>query len=284
MFKSFLNNVSIGVVTKGLLFFNISVFLVQKCLSILDFFIPSSFLQSFNHNIFLLFSLTPSLVIEGYIWQLFTYQFNHGGILHLFFNMLVLFLMGVEIENKMGSRSFFKYYLLCGLGAGVFITVIPFLLQFNSSVPTVGASGAIYGVMMAYSFFWPDRYVYVWFVVPIKIKYLVWILIAVSFIFTFDNTSSVSHVGHLGGFITGYLYFLLKKKNIFLKKHKTKVSIPPGWRVITNDPLQGFKNEEELIDHLLSKISTKGLSNLTDKERSILEHYSQKMRNNNSIQ
>ena len=131
-----------------------------------------------------------------------------------FFNMLVLWMFGSELEERWGKKEFLRYYLLCGSGAGVFVFIIPILLSQNLGIPTVGASGSLFGLLMAYAIYWPNRYVLIWFLFPIKIKYLVIIIGVISFLFTFQSSGSggISHVGHLGGLVTGYLYLLFQRK------------------------------------------------------------------------
>src|SRR3990172_10918825 len=128
-------------------------------------------LQTFtDYRMIRLFGLVPDLVLHNfYVWQVFTYQFLHGGLFHILFNMLALWMFGGELERLWGSSSFLKYYFLCGVGAGI-CTVI-FLP--NSLSPTIGASGAIYGILMAYALLFPDRTVYIYFLFPLKVKHFV---------------------------------------------------------------------------------------------------------------
>ena len=267
--------------TKILLFINIIFFSVTSFFSILAFLTNLEYFNILHYFFLNTFSLIPNSVLNLSIWQIFTYQFLHANFLHIFFNMLVLWMMGNEIEEKMGFKPFLQYYLLCGFGAGILITLIPLLFHANLNIPTIGASGAIYGVMFAYAFFWPNRYILIWFVVPIKTKYLVIILGIISFLYSFDLSSNISHIGHLGGFITGYIYFLFKSKkiNIFHRK-----KIPKDWYVIKNETLYHEHDIETTIDNLLSKISKQGLKNLTDRERSILDEYSKNMEKEDKIQ
>ncbi|OGL43605.1 MAG: hypothetical protein A2W05_08500 [Candidatus Schekmanbacteria bacterium RBG_16_38_10] len=176
-------------VIKKLIIANVAVFLLQ-------------FLSSYK--IIYLFGLVPYMVIrEFYFWQLFTYQFLHGGLFHILFNMLALWMFGGDLERIWGAASFLKYYFLCAVGAGV-CTVI-FLP--TSMSPTIGASGAIYGILMAYGMLFPDRMVYLYFMFPIKVKHFVILMGAIALFSSMSaSESGVAHIAHLGGMIFGYLY------------------------------------------------------------------------------
>ena len=116
--------------------------------------------------LFRTFGLVPSLVWSKFkIWQLFTYLFIHGGIFHIFFNMFVLWMFGKDLESQWGKMEFLLFYFVCGIGAGL-ITV---LFSVNSTVPIVGASGAIYGLLLAYGFTYPNHMVYLYGLFPLKV-------------------------------------------------------------------------------------------------------------------
>ncbi|OGL39110.1 MAG: hypothetical protein A2042_07875 [Candidatus Schekmanbacteria bacterium GWA2_38_11] len=169
------------------------------------------FLQAISgYKIIYLFGLVPQLVIgKFYFWQVFTYQFLHGGLFHILFNMLALWMFGGELERIWGSSSFLKYYFLCGVGAGI-CTVIFLSASLN---PTIGASGAIYGVLLAYGLLFPDRIIYIYMLFPMKAKHFVILMGAVSFFSSISATQSgIAHIAHLGGMVFGYLY--LKKWDV----------------------------------------------------------------------
>lgn len=114
------------------------------------------------------FGLTPAWVIErGWVWQPLTYMFVHGGFFHLLFNMFVLWMFGGEIERLWGSAEFLKYYILCGLGAAA----LSFIGFYHSTV--IGASGAVFRILIAFAMLFPNRYIFLWFLIPIKAKYLI---------------------------------------------------------------------------------------------------------------
>ena len=157
------------------------------------------------------FSLIPALVIhEFYFWQFFTYMFLHdrGGLFHLLFNMLSLFMFGCELERYWGSRRFFQYYCLTGIGAGLCV----FLLPSNYLTSTIGASGAIYGVLLAYGLTFPDRVLYMYMLFPLQAKYFVMIIGGIAFLTALSSSNSgISNAAHLGGMAFGYIYLKTMK-------------------------------------------------------------------------
>lgn len=160
------------------------------------------------------FGLTPALIVEKFFfWQFFTYMFVHGSLLHILFNMYFLLFLGIPIENTWGSKKFVIFYLFTGIGAGITIFIVNYLLDGSHYVtPTIGASGAIYGVLVAFGFLFPDVELYILFIpVPIKAKYMVFIM-GVMNIIPLMTDSTISWSGHLGGIIFGFLYFLITRK------------------------------------------------------------------------
>lgn len=165
-----------------------------------------------------IFGLRPVAVIEGLqIWQLVTYLFLHGGVFHLLFNMLALWMFGVELERMWGTRYFVKYYAITGVAAGVTV-VIGALTPFGGAsyvVPTVGASGAIYALLLAYALYFPNRPIYLYFVFPIPAKYFVMIIGAIAFLAAAEGTGGgVAHLAHLGGLVAGYLHLKRRQLNL----------------------------------------------------------------------
>jgi membrane associated rhomboid family serine protease len=156
----------------------------------------------------LLLALTPHLVVfhfPWFVWQLFTYMFLHGGIGHLLFNMLSLWMFGITLEQTWGTRHFLKYYFLCGVGAGICDTLVNVILGHRTY--TIGASGAIYGLLLAFGVLFPDVKVLMNFLFPIKAKYLVMIYGAVALISALGSgNSGVSNIAHLGGMLFGWVY------------------------------------------------------------------------------
>jgi len=161
-----------------------------------------------------IFGVVPLLVIRGMIWQPFTYMFLHDplGPMHLLFNLLFLWMFGGELERVWGSREFLRYYVVCGVGGGVFITLMGLISGWTGSgealyAPTIGASGALFGLMTAYGMIFGERMVLFMLIFPMKARTMAMILFAVAFFYTFTGSGgNISHVGHLGGAITGFLY------------------------------------------------------------------------------
>jgi membrane associated rhomboid family serine protease len=155
--------------------------------------------------------LMPSAVFGGLaIWQPVTYMFLHGDIGHLLLNMLSLWMFGTELERTWGTRFFTKYYFVTGVGAAALtllwaVSPLPMADQMYNTV-TIGASGAIYGVLLAYGLYFPHRVIYL-IVFPIQAKYFVMIVGAITFYSSIGaGRSGIAHTAHLGGLIVGYLY------------------------------------------------------------------------------
>jgi rhomboid family protein len=139
------------------------------------------------------------------IWQVFTYMFVHFGTFHLLFNMLTLWMFGKPIEQTWGTRRFLKFYLLCGIVAGVSVLVVNMLVG-DWLTPTIGASGAVFGVLVAFAMLFPDAVILIFFVFPMKAKYAVMIFVALELLATRGGLNSgVSTIAHLGGAACGYM-------------------------------------------------------------------------------
>jgi len=155
-------------------------------------------------------ALRPDYVIHRFaIWQLGTYLFLHGGVMHLLFNMLTLWMFGVTLERDWGTRRFLKYYFLCGIGAG-FCDVLVNAILGNWNTSTIGASGAIYGVLLAFGVLYPESTILFLFIFPIQAKFFVMIYGAMALLGAMNVNSGVSNVAHLGGMIFGLLYLKVR--------------------------------------------------------------------------
>ncbi len=224
-----------------------------------------------------LFGLTPALVKKGFIWQPVTYMFLHGGLFHILFNMFVLWMFGCEIERTWGTREFVKYYFLTGVGAGLFT----FFLSFNSHVPTIGASGAVFGILVAFALMFPDRLIYLYFLIPIKAKYLVAFFAVIEFLASFRHTSDgIGHFAHLGGMIVGYIYIKADFRIPAFFRLSTYVNRVRSLRHQRRMKAIDKKREREQklmerVDQVLDKINQVGYDNLSKEEKKILEQASQ---------
>lgn len=160
--------------------------------------------------------VVPREVWSGAVWQPFTYMFLHApyGLGHIGFNMLALWMFGSPLVMVWGERRFLRYYLICGVGAGILIATVPYLFRFvglpsSTVIPTLGASGAVFGVLLGYSLLWPNRTIMLLFPpIPIKAIYFI------PFIFFLGllTQPNVSHVGHLGGVLVGF--WLLRSEGL----------------------------------------------------------------------
>lgn len=219
-------------------------------------------------------------------WGLLTYMFVHAGFFHLFFNMLILFFFGPPLEERWGSREFIKYYLICGLGGAA--------LQFLFA-PTgymVGASAAIFGVMLAFAMNWPDSPIYIWGILPIKAKWLVVFLTAINLMGAAGGGGGVTaHFAHLGGLVFGFVYLKLDAPATGRLGRWKKLLSRPRLIVVSGDKPQAKeqprrsrrRDEDHLldeVDRVLDKISNSGLSSLSAEERKLLDEVSKRYRQN----
>jgi membrane associated rhomboid family serine protease len=170
------------------------------------------FATTFVHALVPVLGLVPALVVRNlWVWQLATYMFLHAGLLHILFNMLALWMFGTELERVWGTRYFLKYYFVSGIGAGV-LTVLFSLLPFGFAQQlhqsiVIGASGAVYALLLAYALYFPDRPIYMYFVFPIPAKVFVLIMGAIAFYSSLSETGGgIANATHLGGLVVGYLY------------------------------------------------------------------------------
>jgi membrane associated rhomboid family serine protease len=153
--------------------------------------------------------LVPGEVLRGSLWQLVTYLFLHDptAFSHILFNMLALWMFGADLERTWGRHAFLKYYFICGVGAGVCVILANILFSDSWGARTIGASGAIYGLLFAFGYLYPDRQILFSFLFPMKAKYFVAIIGAIAFLSSFGGSGSgISHVAHLGGMLIGFLY------------------------------------------------------------------------------
>ena len=228
---------------------------------------------------FRLFGLVPNVFIsELMLWQPLTYMFFHApfysnvGISHILLNMLGLWVFGRELEQAWGKNNFLKYYFVTGIGSGL----VTFLFQINSDSPVIGASGAVYGVLLAYGLSYPNRMLYIWGIIPVKSLWLVIIMGAIAFFGLLGNADGISHVTHISGMVIGYfmlnkkwrwreLLFKIRKKTIEfqVQRHEEKVA-------------KKFMLKKD-IDLILDKIQKEGFSSLTSKEKNKLYDASKNM-------
>jgi membrane associated rhomboid family serine protease len=149
---------------------------------------------------------------EGHLWEPITYMWLHGGLGHILMNMFALWMFGSQLALAWGPKKFLRFYLFCGIGAGLVIATWPYLVMNLSPesllIPTVGASGAIYGVLLAYSLTWPDRTIALLFP-PITFR-AIWLIPGLFVMTVMFGGGGISHIGHLGGVLMGWFYLRRK--------------------------------------------------------------------------
>lgn len=304
-------------VIKILLLFNIAIYIIFNLL-LSGYSIGSTPFEFIRLKYFALDPLRPILIenfgeIKFLPWQLFTYMFLHGDFWHLLLNMFALWMFGAELENTWGSKRFLTYYIICGVGAGVCNLLIAPL--FTTVGPTVGASGAIYGILVAFGYLFPNRNIYIYGLIPVKAKYLVlFYMLLEIFSIAGRSNSGIAHMAHLGGGVVGLIYLLILYKgspnNFFnssgLKDKFTSFSAsnkrsysPPVYSngtntkkedvadakyqdLATSDYKKEIESQERLaqekVDAILDKLSEGGYQSLSEDEKRILFQESKKLR------
>jgi membrane associated rhomboid family serine protease len=243
---------------KAIILINVAVFALQV-------------ITPFGETISYLGALWPVSSVNFRIWQPLTYMFLHGGGAHLFFNMFALWMFGAEIENHWGTRQFNIYYFTCGIGAAA----INLLATIGDPYPTVGASGAIYGVLLAFGMMFPNRYIFLYFLFPVKAKYFIAGYALIEFISGLDSRamgsgSNIAHFAHLGGMLIGFIYITIKRAEWsfsgLFSKIRSSGRKRSGPRLHTRNSIAPPVSEAE-INAILDKISEHGYGSLTEEER-----------------
>jgi membrane associated rhomboid family serine protease len=223
-------------------------------------------------------------------WGPFTYMFLHGDLMHLAVNMLVLFFFGPPLEARWGEREFIRFYVVCGLGG----VVLSFLFQ---PAWVVGASAAMYGIMLAFAMSWPNVPIYIWGIFPVQAKYLVGFLAVVALLSatTSAEGSNVAHFAHLGGLVAGFLYLKadwrtsdrLQRLQHAASRRRRMAIVPRDENAEEERPgaTTGKRGREDAalydkVDAVLDKISAQGIGSLTPEELRLLDEVSKRHRSN----
>ena len=226
-------------------------------------------------------------------WSVVTYMFVHAnGFGHVFFNMLILFFFGPPLERAWGGREFLKFYLVCGVGAALTSVL---LYRWIGPVSVIGASGALMGVMLAFALKWPDARVLLWFIIPVKVKYLVGVVIVLDLLamrsaLGGDMGGGVATWAHLGGAATAWIYLRygdrIETRLRRMNPRRAKFGVEQGKSAIDrtrtadkrrrNRPVDGDALDE--VDRILDKIRDSGIESLTTKERAYLDDMSRRYR------
>lgn len=222
-------------------------------------------------------------------WTFFTYFFVHGGLLHLLFNSLGLFVFGTAVETRMGSRSFLSFYLYCGVGAAIFCWLLGLVTGVG---PFIGASGAVLGVAVAFAIYWPDAEMIVFpFPVPVRARTLVIALVAIDVALAWLTPGDgIAHEAHVGGAIFGFLWFRLQQLARGESPEERRVERvvmvqsgahdSPDRRRQSPVPRPRQRPDSDTtaaeLDRVLDKISARGIASLTPSERRFLDEMSRK--------
>ncbi|MCQ2306497.1 MAG: rhomboid family intramembrane serine protease [Bacteroidales bacterium] len=241
-------------------------------------------------------------------YQFVTYMFMHGSFTHLFFNMFALWMFGNAIENTWGSKRFLIYYMVCGIGAGLVQELVQYIqyadafvgydrvrisanqvvavADYLNMLTTVGASGAVYGILLAFGMTWPNSRIYIYFAIPIKAKWFVIVYGLLELFSGFRGVDNVAHFAHLGGMIFGLILILYWRKDEFRWTSKFRIRRKKNY---DSDDFQSFSrpksdaqynqeraDNQKKIDEILDKISKNGYESLTKEEKDFLFKQSKK--------
>jgi membrane associated rhomboid family serine protease len=240
---------------RALLFANIGIFFLQQTVDAVNYYLV----------------FVPQLVLVR-PWTLVTYMFLHAGMMHLVFNMLGLFFFGPRVEERLGSRSFLYLYFISGI-TGALLSLV-----MGQTAAVVGASGGVFGIMLAFAWFWPDTPIHIWGIIPIPAR----ILVIITTVLTLwsglgGSRSNIAHFAHLGGYLGAWLYlkWLDRKRQDFRKK---ATAAPPVRELkFTRRPEVDLKKVHEVnreeVNRILDKISAHGMSSLTSQERLFLSNF-----------
>lgn len=225
------------------------------------------------------FGLTPSLVAEnGYVWQIGTYMFLHdrANFWHIFLNMYALLIFGMSVEQVWGGRRFLFYYFFTGIGAGLTIFILNMFLRGPAySVPTIGASGAVFGLLLAFGVLFPDAQILLFFILPIRARYLVVLYGAIEMAALLDSPGggSVSHVGHLGGLLFGILYFtVIRRKLSALKIRKLQTEIRRKVETLEKNKMGEIDEGRAFLEKVLLTLEKGGEDTLSDDDFQRLQY------------
>lgn len=236
---------------------NVGVFLLQKAIPGLT-----------NELAF-----TPAFVLSR-PWTLFTYMFVHdpSGIMHILFNMITLFFFGPRVEAFLGSRRFITLYLISGVAGGLLSLV------FTPYASIIGASAAVFGVMLAFAIQWPRERLLIWGIIPVEARWLIVGTTLFSLWGGFGGYGGVAHFAHLGGYVGAFLYLKWIQHRLPAKQWQRKVKGPPpstipvgDWKRVDMDTVHEANRDE--VNRILDKINASGIGSLTGQERTFLQHF-----------
>jgi membrane associated rhomboid family serine protease len=218
-------------------------------------------------------ALLPSDLIT-HPWTLITYAFLHQGIVHIFFNMLVLFIFGPRVEMQLGSRSFLILYFVSAIGGALLSFATPY-------VHIVGASGATFGVMYAFAKFWPKAQIYLFGFVPLEARIAILVMVVLALSGGIRGGGNTAHFAHLGGFAGAYFYMRLldlraPKNRVQMTQRVARASRDDldRWAKIRREQMHEVNREE--FDRIMEKIDREGIASVTPQERLFLDNFSER--------
>jgi membrane associated rhomboid family serine protease len=265
-------------VIKGLIIANIAAFVLMNLVGERQF---AAF-----------FGLVPYRVVHHFFfWQPLTYLFLHGGFLHLLFNVFALWMFGMPVEGQWGPREFLKFFFVCGIGSGL----LNVLVDPHSASPIIGASGAVYGLLVAFAMLFPDAVIYLYFFIPMRAKHMAMLFVFLEFMAaTSSSGSKIARFVHLGGAVIAYVYIRYWNSariygrafvNELGERLRGETRRRPKGRY-TASPERTEREQEEgvrttsddmaEVDRILDKISDHGEMSLTDEERETLLRHAKK--------
>ncbi len=267
-------------VTLTLVIINAAVFMVQALLDRFSRF-PTDYY----------FALSLEGLRHGFLWQFLSYQFMHGGLLHLVLNLFAIYTFGMEIEQALSRRSYLTLYLGSGIIGGLVQTLAGLLFGGAYAAEVVGASAAAFGLAAAYSLLFPDRLLLLFFIIPVRAKYLIAIAGFMTVYGLLFPGGNIAHAAHLGGMLTGIFYIRYASRwnwrwpRFRLPRSSPRlVKVGPQkdrrWARVRSAEEEDMPADEFLskeVDPILDKISASGIQSLTDRERRILEKARSKM-------
>jgi membrane associated rhomboid family serine protease len=240
---------------RALLFANIGVYFLQQTVDVVNYALV----------------FVPQLVLQR-PWTVVTYMFLHAGTMHLVFNMIGLYFFGPRVEERLGSRSFLYLYFISGI-TGALLSLV-----MGQTAAVVGASGGVFGIMLAFAWFWPDAPIHIWGIIPIPARMLVIITTVLTLWSGFSGSrSNIAHFAHLGGYLGAWLYLKwLDRKRLDFRK-KATAGAPVKELKFARRPEVDLKKVHEVnreeVNRILDKISAHGMSSLTPQERQFLSNF-----------
>ena len=280
-----------------LLLVNAAVFLMALFGKDLALNLPGVGYGSLREYIVYFGAFFPTSTLE--VWRYVTYMFVHVDFMHFFFNMLMLWMFGSEVAEWMGTRHFVSMYFFCGIFAALFSFFMCLLGLTNN--PIIGASGALMGIFVAYYKFFPERMLLMFFIIPMKIKHAIWVMIFLDIFFA-GSGDMIAHFAHLGGVVAGFIYMsIYQNGSNFLynsplsglfrlfsnnpeKYNRASSSRSSSYRrdsVEEPEVLEGevfYVDEQKRMDDILRKVEREGIQSLSESEREFLLKAGDKLR------